>query len=362
MQNSRDIAFASMNLYNLQVPGGKMYRGATYTEDEYNAKIDWTAGMLKRLQADVIAFQELWSREALADAFAAAGLADEYELAFITDAGPWRGITVAAAVRKPWVILERERYKQFPLELSLTKRDVPEDEILSPDPGANPAEEIGDNQEDEEADIRIDKFSRSPLRLSVGHGERSDVPPISVFCCHLKSKMATPLDRNHLLYEVMKPHATAIGAALSTIRRTAEATALRVILNKHMKGNDVPVVVLGDLNDGQMANTVNILTDQPSFRVYADSRTANRNDDGLYSCVTMQQLRTLDDVLYTHEFKGAREVLDHVLVSEQFYEHSANRSWAFRELKVWNDHVEDHDDESSSDHGVVRARFDWWPA
>ncbi len=362
MRNSRDISLASMNLYNLQVPGGKMYRGATYTQAEYDAKIAWTAGMLRRLQADVIAFQELWSREALADAFVAAGLSDQYQLAFITPEGTWRGITVAAAVRKPWVILDWERFKQFPLELSLTKRDVPESEILAPDAADVRSEEVGANQEDEEADIRIDKFSRSPLRLTVGHSERSDVPPISVFCCHLKSKMPTQIDRGHPDYMAMKPHATVIGAALSTIRRTAEATALRVILNKHMRDNDVPTVVLGDLNDGQMSNTLNILGDQPSYRVYADSRAARRNDDGLYNAATMQQLRTLDDVLYTHEFKGIREVLDHVLVSEQFYEHSVRRLWAFQELKVWNDHVDDHDDESSSDHGVVRARFDWWPA
>lgn len=361
MQNSRDISFASMNLYNLQVPGGKMYRGATYNQAEYDAKIAWTAGMLRHLQADVIAFQELWSRQALVDAFAKAGLTDAYELAFIKN-GSWRGITVAAAVRKPWVILERERFKQFPLEMSLTKRDVPEDDILAPDAADIPSEDVGDNQEDEAADIRINKFSRSPLRLSVGHSERADVPPISVFCCHLKAKMPTQLDRGHPDYELMKPHATAIGAALSTIRRTAEATALRVILSKYMKANDVPTVVLGDLNDGQMSNTLNILSDQPSYRVYADSRSARRNDDGLYSAVTMQQLRTLDNVLYTHVFKGAREVLDHVLVSEQFYEHSDRRRWAFQELKVWNDHVEEEHDESSSDHGVVRAKFDWWPA
>ena len=59
--NKRDISFASVNLYNLQRPGVAMYRGKTYSQAEYDAKIQWTAGILQKIDADVIAFQELWS-------------------------------------------------------------------------------------------------------------------------------------------------------------------------------------------------------------------------------------------------------------------------------------------------------------
>ena len=75
----------------------------------------------------------------------------------------------------------------------------------------------------------------------------------------------------------------------------------------------------------------------------------------------MQQLGSLSDFLYTHNHHGVREVLDHILVSEQFYDHSRNRHWAFRDMQVWNDYLDD-DDKSTSDHGVVRAAFDWHPA
>jgi hypothetical protein len=204
-------------------------------------------------------------------------------------------------------------------------------------------------------------FVNGLVRLDIRHRDRADVPVVSVYCCHLKSKLSTRLDRGHPDYIAMKPHAQAIGAALSTIRRTAEAAALRVILDKAMKGRHTPTVVIGDLNDGRLSNTLNIVTDQPSYRAYANSRTANRNDDGLYSAVTIQQFRSLSDVYYTHDYKGVREVLDHVLVSEQFYEHSQNRHWAFHEMKVWNDFIED-DDPSTSDHGLMRTAFDWFPA
>ena len=45
--NKRDISFASVNLYNLQRPGVAMYRGKTYSQAEYDAKIQWTAGILQ---------------------------------------------------------------------------------------------------------------------------------------------------------------------------------------------------------------------------------------------------------------------------------------------------------------------------
>lgn len=77
---------------------------------------------------------------------------------------------------------------------------------------------------------------------------------------------------------------------------------------------------------------------------------------GLYTVSVLQQMRSLRDVYYTHEFKGIQEVIDHVLVSEQFYDHSDQRLWSFQEMRVWNDYIEEGD-KRTSDHGVVCARF-----
>ena len=156
------------------------------------------------------------------------------------------------------------------------------------------------------------------------------------------------------------PHRAAIGTALSTIRRIAEATALRILLDRAMEGNDKPTVVLGDLNDGQFTDTLAVLSGQPSFRVVAASTAGARSDTGLYTGVQLLQLRSLGDVYYTHEYRNVREVIDHVLVSEQFYDWSERRLWAFKEMRFLNDHVADGD-RRRSDHGQVVARFDWEP-
>lgn len=50
---------------------------------------------------------------------------------------------------------------------------------------------------------------------------------------------------------------------------------------------------------------------------------------GLYTVSVLQQMRSLRDVYYTHEFQ---------------------------EMRVWNDYIEEGD-KRTSDHGVVCARF-----
>ena len=75
-RNTRDIRFASFNLHNLQLPGAPMYaQSQPYPDEEFAAKAEWAAAMLRALDADVIAFQELWSAAALEAVMTAARLA-----------------------------------------------------------------------------------------------------------------------------------------------------------------------------------------------------------------------------------------------------------------------------------------------
>jgi hypothetical protein len=62
-----------------------------------------------------------------------------------------------------------------------------------------------------------------------------------------------------------------------------------------------------------------------------------------------------------------RESLDHVLVSEQFYDHSLRRLWLFDGLAISNDHLNDtesseHRLKGTGDHGIVKVGFRWRPA
>lgn len=156
-------------------------------------------------------------------------------------------------------------------------------------------------------------------------------------------------------------------AVASHVRRMVEAGALRIIFDQQMRGNNDPVVVLGDLNDGTPAVSTELLTANPGYRVFAKSRAGVRSERGLYSVELLQQLRSFRDVYYTHIFRNKMESLDHILVSDAFYDNSENRKWSFREMRVMNDHLDLATKErlaaiGASDHGIVRAIFDWNPA
>ncbi|WP_342662593.1 endonuclease/exonuclease/phosphatase family protein [Nocardioides halotolerans] len=134
----------------------------------------------------------------------------------------------------------------------------------------------------------------------------------------------------------------------------------QLLLTEVMKGTETPVLVLGDLNDGQHSNTINILTEQPNYLVGESQGGA---DIGLYTAQTLQEYRDTRDVYYTHVHQDLRESLDHVLVSEQFYDHSRRRQWLFDGLGISNDHLNDDDHRATGtgDHGVVKVGFRWKP-
>lgn len=336
--NLQRFSVATFNLYNLQLPGLAMNRGQqVWTEAEFARKVAWTGSQLRSLDADVVGLQELWHADAMARVLADSGLDATYEL--VAEEATGARIICGALVRRGLRRGDADWVDKFP-ELSRLEESAPVD------------------QQAPAISVVIPGFSRPVLRFAVAL--RDEGPATEVFVTHFKSKLPTEIGEEPWFTDAFKPHRTALGAALSTIRRTAEAAALRVLLTGVMKGTKTPVIVLGDVNDGQHSNTLNILTEQPRYLV-GDARGGA--DNGLYTAQTLQELRDTRDVYYTHVHHDLRESLDHVLVSEQFYDHSRNRLWLFDGLTINNDHLndEDHRATGTGDHGVVKVSFRWRP-
>ncbi len=336
------VSFASCNLYNINLPGLAIYSDSDgWDEDTYNKKVAWTGTIISRVSSDIWGFQELWHQRALKDVFDKAGLSSSYKL-IIPNNHQGQRIVCAGAVRRRILVGNPEWIEDFPAKFML--------------------ESGGDDNQTSDISVSISKFSRPVLHFKVR--PRSNGKAISVYVAHFKSKGPTKIyfeqwyrDDN----EYYSKHREALGSAISTIRRTAEATALRMILMEEMKGNNNPVVVLGDLNDGQHSNTLNILTGQPNYLLSGLSQGGSDTD--LYTVVTLQEYRSLRDVYYTHVFKNIRESLDHILVSQEFYDNSRKRIWAFKGMELLNDHLnrKDHKETGTSDHGIVRAAFEYRP-
>ncbi len=335
------ISFATGNLFNLHLPGSPIYRDADgWSQSQYDAKIDWLSRMLSVVDAGCWGFQELWHKDALQAAFQQAGLLADYRL-LVPDDHNGHSIVCGGAVRSDHLVGEPEWIDAFPEKLVLQSG--------------------GDDPQTPDMSVTIGGFSRPVLHFKIR--PRSNGKIIHVFVVHLKSKLPTALYREGWYRQdsdYHKKHAEGVGSAISTIRRTAEAAALRMILVDLMKGTDTPVVILGDMNDAQNSNTLNVITGQPNYLV--DLRQGGSDVD-LYTAGTLQEYRSLRDVYYTHIHQNQRESLDHILVSQEFYNYSKKRIWAFTGMDIFNDHLnrDDHKTDGTSDHGLVKASFEYHP-
>ena len=334
------VSFATCNLYNLNEPELRIYRDKNgWSQEEYDRKLSWTAQAITNIQADVWAFQELWHANSLENVFSTANILEEYTL-LIPPNHTGQRIVCAGAVRNDILMGKPEWIDTFPEYFELSSG--------------------GDDDQTSDIAVKIDRFSRPVLHFEVK--PRSNGKRIHVYVCHFKSKGPTKIHREAWYSSrIHSKHSEAIGAAISTIRRTAEATALRLILTERMKGTNTPVVVIGDLNDSQHSNTLNILTGQPNYLLTGLSKGGS--DVDLYSAGTLQEYRSQRDVYYTHVFNKRRESLDHILVSQEFYDNSRKRIWAFKGLEITNDHLnsDNHKETASSDHGIVCTTFEYRP-
>lgn len=337
---SKTLSFCTFNLFNLNEPGLALYKNSKpWTVPEYEAKIAYTARKLAELPSDVYGFQELWHGKSLAACLDKAEISGQYT-ALVPPGHNGKKIVCAAAVRSDLLEGEPEWITGFPGSFKLSSK--------------------GDDAQAPAISVGLKSFSRPVLHFRIR--PREDKPPVQVFVCHFKSKAPTMIDDEKWFEKpVHGMHRKAIGSAISTIRRTAEACALRQIITEATKNNDEPVVVMGDVNDGLLSNTLNILTDQPNYLM---GLSLGGSDIALYTAQTLQQYRSTRDVYYTHVFQNERESLDQILVSEQFYDNSRRRIWSFEGLDVCNDHLnfEEHRELGTNDHGVIRARFKYQPA
>lgn len=357
------LRLASLNLQNLQLPQEAMHpRMKPYSSSEYDKKVAWLGAMVLRLDADVLALQELWAPRALLHVFERAGLRDAYTLVMNGPAtAKGNELAVALAVRKGCTAGAHQWVSQFPPECVLRKRPPPVSQAVSQavsQPGTQrvPGPEYTMH-------LAIERFSRPLLRCEVRPPQGD---PLLVFVVHMKSRLAMDLDGEEWNDAAIARHARTLGLVLSTARRTAEAGALRVLLEQATLPAARPLVVMGDINDSLGSGVHAILTGDPPWQPDTKVPASTRPDAALYPVSAFVDPRGPAGLRPTYVFDGRYDALDHIFVSTHFHPHARARQWGFRDLRVLNDHLDERGgDEASrilSDHGALAATFTWDPA
>jgi predicted extracellular nuclease len=199
--------------------------------------------------------------------------------------------------------------------------------------------------------VGISQFQRPILRAVV------DVNGLDVivYVAHLKSKGPLVGEGE----DGDDPFTAALGQARATIVRAAEAAALRHIILSDLHQTKKPAMVLGDLNDTpDSASTQTVRGPAPHKDMDRAEKTALW-DVVLYSTFRIAHERS--PTLHTHIHDGERDILDHILVSEEFYSRNRARIGEVVRHEVINDHLCDDERDpkasGSSDHGVPIAEI-----
>ena len=320
------LMVASCNVLNLAQPGRHFYDGQDpYSQNEFERKVGWLGERFRVLNADVLAVQEVWDELALRAAVARSGL----QYSTVSVPGAENGPGQVGAQGTPRVGL----VTRLKVESIQSITDFPAAAVVQV-PGIGPHT----------------RFERPPLlaTLRMKHGQE-----VAVITAHLKSKRPKYLQdaSGRSIEDTEDPTVQAVGSLRSLIMRGGEALALRLKVVELLHRTRLPLIVMGDLNDGPHSVTTQLIAATSQVAYDKGAR-----DNALFSAWdVMGEAALRRDVAFSHIHQGYPEVLDQVLVSEEFVATSRAAIGDVRRVEVFNDHLFEGRDRSRSDHGFVRA-------
>ena len=341
-----EFRLATFNLFNLVRPSIRYYELPPHSEEEYEQKLTWIARTLERTHADIVGFQEVFSSESLKAAVSQAQNFSEHAHVISPGAEREKNEKDGKALRPKvglatrFQILRYESIIHFPNTVDFK---IP---IKEPDGIERLIE------------IPINKFERPPLRAEILIPE-VDLTVI-VYVAHLKSKR--PIYRENEQRE--DAFHRSLGSMRAQIIRSLEATALRTRILEDIKENKQPLVLLGDLNDVVKSVSTQIVAGESPDSRWPSKIKRMYWDVLLYSTNTIQTSQDLKDFGYTHIHHGHRDVLDHILVSQEFYHRNPKRIGKVTYQQIFNDHLFDwsltarEPDRIMSDHGIPVAEIE----
>jgi endonuclease/exonuclease/phosphatase family metal-dependent hydrolase len=320
--NSAKVKFATFNTQNLALAKKYFYPGQHYSLEEYEQKIQWTAGQLRTMNADIVGFQEVFDLEALT-----------------------KSVQLSGAYKNDYFINIAESKTYQPCVALLSRYPVLDCKYISDFPSSALVEIDGQA-------LPYRYFHRPILQARIllpGNVESL------IMVVHLKSKRPL-LNQNENRHDERDE---ARGQLRSLLLRASEAVALRHLVLESIQNSETPLILLGDFNDAGHAVSSDILQGRLPQRNYPADVKRKLWDVLLYSCADIQMRRSYKDVYYTHLHNSRYESLDHILVSQEFLNENPRHIATVEYMRLYNDHLLDPalSDERppvwQSDHGQV---------
>jgi endonuclease/exonuclease/phosphatase family metal-dependent hydrolase len=307
--------------------------GATREERRaYREKLAFLAETLDALSPDVVAVQEVGSPEALHDLQKELGTAFPHCRVGTQDG---RGISVGF----------------------LSKLAFREEQDITLFPPSVAALRVSDAN-----GRHYTSMGRGALRVRVKKGSFTT----DLLNVHLKSKLLSfPLPNGETAFSTGDEDLRASVAAVALLRRTAEATTVRLAANEIVVGNPVQALaVLGDFNDGPNAATTQIVQGPGGSEVDTAGfdRPDERDDSRLWNlapCIPSERR-------FSRIHHGQGELLDQIFVSEEYLPRLPETQKRQRPLQVdalietirsIGDNPKSRTGEVQPDHAPVSASF-----
>lgn len=319
----KKLKIGSFNLYNLVSPNKVYYNNKKYSNEDYTKKVKWIQSQISNMNADIIGFQEIFHKKAFKEALSSRFNSEQIKVLNPSGESPVVGI----ASVYPFLKNSVKSIKEIPRQVIDGLGQLPND---------------------------FDTFSRPVLKAQL---QITDEIVITVFVCHLKSKRPLLLDNEDGSNFMTK----AIGETRSLLKRSVEATGLRALILDEIENSDVPVIVIGDLNDSTRSVTSNIIAGPEPWKFINTDIKKQYWDKKLYSSFDIISQKSFKKEWPTHIHNGHYESLDHIYVSQELYFRNPNCIGNVSNVHIYNDHLEDGQLSSDklpkwkSDHGQVVA-------
>jgi len=330
--SNKKFIIATANLLNFTNPNRTFYENTPpYDETSFQKKLSGLTRLLSPVHADILAVQEVWDSEALTKLGINLGFTSDQVISPLASNDRQSPFTKGLGAQKtPAVgILTR-----FPvLEQTLLTEVIKEAVIEVPDVGL------------------YQSFMRPPLLL------RLDVLglPITVITAHLKSKRAYFLhdDQGAPLEDLNDPNIRVRAKLRSLCMRAAEAASIRMAIINRLQHTREPLILLGDMNDVTNSVTTQLMSETSEVNYDKSLR-----DVALFDAALIQaRVDAMKEVAYSHIYQGIPEIIDQLMVSEEFLSTSKFAKGQIDQVDYFNDHLKWDITDRVTDHGIIRAKI-----